>query len=344
AKRTHGRAKRTHGGAKRTRGRAKRTRGRAKRTRGRAKRTRGRAKRTRGRAKRTRGRAKRTRGRAKRTRGRAKRTRGRAKRTRGRAKRTRGRDPWKSQKDPWKSQKDPWKSQKDPWKSQKDLHGRAKRTHGRAKRTRGCSRLNSSYLFVQWDDTFWDDSLLFVGNVGAMLEQRNVEASPMLLVGTMDGCWWEKWSGCRSPAIGVPVCRRRTFIRVAQHNRRGMEKAVPSFSERQGDGGRALLMPPEPTNESFPALECPQGDERRGAFLQDAKKALENPALAGSSLETEAELEEDAFYAEDDLETMSREGKGPSSIELCPLQEEPDFFSSLARQEPDVALEAHDVA
>ncbi|XP_062496537.1 protein Wiz isoform X3 [Pezoporus occidentalis] len=157
-------------------------------------------------------------------------------------------------------------------------------------------------------------------------------------------CWLRaSWtlSGRGSLAIGVPECWRGAFIRVTQHNPQGMEKAVPSFSERQGDGGRALLMPPEPSDETFPPLECPQGEERRAAFLQDAKKPLENP---GSSLETEAELEEDAFYAEDDLETMSREGKGPSSVELCPLQEEPDFFSSLARQEPDVALEADDVA
>ncbi|XP_035752681.1 LOW QUALITY PROTEIN: protein Wiz [Egretta garzetta] len=123
-----------------------------------------------------------------------------------------------------------------------------------------------------------------------------------------------------------------------------MEKAVPNFSERQGDGGRALLMTPEPNKETFPALECPQGEERRAAFLQDAKKPLENPALSGTSVETETELEEDAFYAADDLATMSREGKGPSSAELRPLQEDPDFFSSLSRQEPDVALEAHDVA
>lgn len=123
-----------------------------------------------------------------------------------------------------------------------------------------------------------------------------------------------------------------------------MEKAVPNFSERQGDGGRALLMTPEPNKETFPALECPQGEERRAAFLQDAKKPLENPALSGTSVETETELEEDAFYAADDLATMSREGKGPSGAELRPLQEDPDFFASLSRQEPDVALEAHDVA
>lgn len=103
-------------------------------------------------------------------------------------------------------------------------------------------------------------------------------------------------------------------------------------------------MTPEPNKETFPALECPQGEERRAAFLQDAKKPLENPALSGTSVETETELEEDAFYAVDDLATMSREGKGPSGAELRPLQEDPDFFSSLSRQEPDVALEAHDVA
>lgn len=113
-----------------------------------------------------------------------------------------------------------------------------------------------------------------------------------------------------------------------------MEKSVPDFSERHGDGGRALLMPPEPNPETFPALERPQGEERRAAFLQDAKKPPENPALSG----TETELEEDAFYGVEELAAMSREGKGPE------LREDPDFFSSLARQEPDVALEAHDEA
>lgn len=148
----------------------------------------------------------------------------------------------------------------------------------------------------------------------------------------------------QSLAANPPECRRGVFFQVTQHNRQGMEKAVPNFSERQGDGGRALLMTPEPNKETFPALECPQGEERRAAFLQDAKKPLENPALSGTSVETETELEEDAFYAGDDLATMSREGKGPSSTELHSLQEDPDFFSSLSRQEPDIALEAHDVA
>ncbi|XP_048149069.1 protein Wiz-like isoform X2 [Corvus hawaiiensis] len=131
-----------------------------------------------------------------------------------------------------------------------------------------------------------------------------------------------------------PECRRRVLFRATPQHRRGMEKSVPDFSERHGDGGRALLMPPEPNPETFPALERPQGEERRAAFLQDAKKAPENPALSG----TETELEEDAFYGVEELAAMSREGKGPE------LREEPDFFSSLARQEPDVALEAHDEA
>ncbi|XP_014815583.1 PREDICTED: protein Wiz-like [Calidris pugnax] len=150
---------------------------------------------------------------------------------------------------------------------------------------------------------------------------------------------------CRqSPAANPPVCRRGVLYRVTQHNRRGMEKAVPNFSERQGDGGRALLMPPESNQETFPALEGPQGEERRAAFLQDAKKPPENPALSGTAVETERELEEEAFYAAEGLGTMSREGKGPSGSELRPLQEDPDFFSSLSRQEPDVALEAREVA
>ncbi|XP_069737652.1 protein Wiz isoform X2 [Phaenicophaeus curvirostris] len=147
----------------------------------------------------------------------------------------------------------------------------------------------------------------------------------------------------RSLAAHPPQCRRGGFFRVTQHSQQGMEKTLPNFSEHQGDGGsRSLLMPPEPNKETFPALECPPGEERRVAFLQDVKKPLENSALSGTAVETE--LEEDSFYAADDLATMSREGKGPSGPELRPLQEDPDFFSSLSRQEPDVALEAHDVA
>ncbi|XP_053907749.1 protein Wiz isoform X3 [Cuculus canorus] len=147
----------------------------------------------------------------------------------------------------------------------------------------------------------------------------------------------------RSLAAHPPQCRRGGFFRVTQPHHRGMEKHLASFSEHQGDGGsRSLLMPPEATQETFPALECPQGEERRAAFLQDGKKALENSALSTTTMETE--LEEDAFYTADDLTMRSRDGKGPSGPKLRPLQEDPDFFSSLSRQEPDVALEAHDVA
>ncbi|XP_053824236.1 protein Wiz isoform X3 [Vidua chalybeata] len=110
-----------------------------------------------------------------------------------------------------------------------------------------------------------------------------------------------------------------------------MEESVAAFAERLGDGGRALLMPPEPSPEPFPAPERAQAGEERG-FLQDARSAAENPAPRGT------ELDEDAFYGAEELAATSREGKGPE------LREEPDFFSSLARHEPDVALEAHDEA
>ncbi|XP_068520571.1 protein Wiz isoform X1 [Anas acuta] len=123
-----------------------------------------------------------------------------------------------------------------------------------------------------------------------------------------------------------------------------MEKAAPALSEHQGDGGRALLMTLEPNKENFAALECPQGEERRAAFVKDAKAPLESPALSGTALEAGTELKEAAFYGADNLAMMSREGKGPPGTELCPLQEDPNFFSTLARKEPDIALEARDVA
>ncbi|XP_031413629.1 protein Wiz isoform X1 [Meleagris gallopavo] len=127
-----------------------------------------------------------------------------------------------------------------------------------------------------------------------------------------------------------------------------MEKAVPTLSEqqreRQGDGSRALLMPLEPNKENFAAPDCPQGEERRAAFVKDAKKPLESAALSGTSVEVGTELDEAAFYTADDLVTMSRDTKGPSGTDLCPLQEDPVFFSPLSRQEPDIALEACDVA
>ncbi|KAM6233199.1 protein Wiz [Porphyrio hochstetteri] len=150
----------------------------------------------------------------------------------------------------------------------------------------------------------------------------------------------------RSLAIAHPGCRRRGvgagFPRATQHDRRGMEKTLPDFSEHQGDGDRGSLMPPEPNQETFPTLECPQGEDPRASFLQDGKEPLENPALAGV-VETGMELG-DPFYTTGDLTAMSREGKGPSGTQLSPSQEGSDFFSSLSRQEPDVALEAHDVA
>ncbi|XP_035164603.1 protein Wiz isoform X1 [Oxyura jamaicensis] len=152
----------------------------------------------------------------------------------------------------------------------------------------------------------------------------------------------------QSLAANPPESRCGVFLQVTQHNRQGMEKAVPTLSEqqreRQGDGGRALLMTLEPNKENFAALECPQGEERRAAFVKDAKAPLESPALSGTSVEAGTELKEAAFYTADNLVMMSRDGKGPSGTELCPLQEDPNFFSPLSRQEPDIALEAHDVA
>ncbi|XP_021238546.1 protein Wiz [Numida meleagris] len=152
----------------------------------------------------------------------------------------------------------------------------------------------------------------------------------------------------QSLAVNPPESQHGVFFRVTQHNQQGMEKAVPTLSEqqreRQGDGSRALLMPLEPNKENFAALDCPQGEERRAAFMKDAKKPLESAALSGTSVEVGTELEEAAFYTADDLVTMSRDTKGPSGTDLCPLQEDPVFFSPLSRQEPDIALEACDVA
>lgn len=148
----------------------------------------------------------------------------------------------------------------------------------------------------------------------------------------------------QSLAADPPQPRCGVFSQAPQRDRRGMEKAAPALSEHQGDGGRALLMTLEPNKENFAALECPQGEERRAAFVKDAKAPLESPALSGTALEAGTELKEAAFYGADNLAMMSREGKGSPGTELCPLQEDPNFFSPLARKEPDIALEARDVA
>lgn len=103
-------------------------------------------------------------------------------------------------------------------------------------------------------------------------------------------------------------------------------------------------MPLEPNKENFAAPDCPQGEERRAAFVKDAKRPLESAALSGTSVEVGTELDEAAFYTADDLVTMSRDTKGPSGTDLSPLQEDSVFFSPLSRQEPDIALEACDVA
>ncbi|XP_064355385.1 protein Wiz isoform X1 [Dromaius novaehollandiae] len=124
-----------------------------------------------------------------------------------------------------------------------------------------------------------------------------------------------------------------------------MEKAVPTLSEqqreRQGDGGRAALTALEPNKERFAALECPQGEERRAAFVKDAKAPPESPALSGTAGAGTA-LEE--LFAAENLPAMSQDGGGSPGAETRALEEEPVFFAPLARQEPDVALEARDVA
>ncbi|XP_050193453.1 protein Wiz isoform X2 [Myiozetetes cayanensis] len=114
----------------------------------------------------------------------------------------------------------------------------------------------------------------------------------------------------------------------------------PARPARDGESCPRFLGAPRRWRQS--PLDAPRAQPRhlrrpprRGArFLQDAKRAPEPPASSG----TETELEEDAFYAAGELPAMSREGKGPPGVE------DPDFFSSLSRQEPDVALEAHDEA
>ncbi|XP_071275813.1 LOW QUALITY PROTEIN: protein Wiz [Agelaius tricolor] len=111
----------------------------------------------------------------------------------------------------------------------------------------------------------------------------------------------------------LPCRRRRLVLRAAPPRpRRGMAERVPPFP---ADGGRALLMPPEPSPEP-------------GFLLQDPK--------------TGTRLEEDAFYGTEEE---------PAAAGPQPGEEPSDFFSSsssssssLARHEPDVAMEAHDEA
>ncbi|XP_059588440.1 protein Wiz isoform X7 [Alligator mississippiensis] len=127
-----------------------------------------------------------------------------------------------------------------------------------------------------------------------------------------------------------------------------MEKSVPPPTEQLtthlGDGGRAMLMTSEPSKESFTAQECPQGDKQRATFINDARTPLESTALSGLSGEGRTELQKPAFYAPESRLVMSQDTKGPAGTDRCGLQDDPDYFSPLSRQEPDVALEAHEVA
>ncbi|XP_074791197.1 protein Wiz isoform X4 [Natator depressus] len=129
-----------------------------------------------------------------------------------------------------------------------------------------------------------------------------------------------------------------------------MEKAVSTSSSEQQrahrcDGGKSVLMTLEPNKEDFAALECSQGEQRITAFVKDAKMPLESAALSGTSVEGGTDLKEAAFYASDNVAAMSRDGKGNSGADdMCSRKKDPTFFLPLARQEPDVALEAHNVA
>ncbi|XP_077694434.1 protein Wiz isoform X4 [Eretmochelys imbricata] len=129
-----------------------------------------------------------------------------------------------------------------------------------------------------------------------------------------------------------------------------MEKAVSTSSSEQQrahqcDGGKSVLMTLEPNKEGFAALECSQGEQRITAFVKDAKMPLESAALSGTSVEGGTDLKEAAFYASDNVAAMSRDGKGNSGADdMCSRKKDPTFFLPLARQEPDVALEAHNVA
>ncbi|XP_074835713.1 protein Wiz isoform X2 [Carettochelys insculpta] len=128
-----------------------------------------------------------------------------------------------------------------------------------------------------------------------------------------------------------------------------MEKAVSTSSSEQQrahrcDGGKTSLMTLESNKEDFAALECPQGEQKITAFVKDAKMPLESAALSGTSMEAGIEHKEAAFYASDNVAAMSRDGKGNLDADDMCSHKDPTFFLPLARQEPDIALEAHNVA
>ncbi|KAM9115335.1 protein Wiz isoform 2-T3 [Pangshura tecta] len=127
-----------------------------------------------------------------------------------------------------------------------------------------------------------------------------------------------------------------------------MEKAVSSSEQQSAywcDGGKTVLMTLEPNKEDFSALECPQGEQRIAAFVKDAKMPLESAALSGTSVEGGIDLKETAFYVSDNMAAMNRDERGNSGADdMCSCKKDPTFFLPLARQEPDIALEAHNVA
>ncbi|XP_075758245.1 protein Wiz isoform X3 [Pelodiscus sinensis] len=129
-----------------------------------------------------------------------------------------------------------------------------------------------------------------------------------------------------------------------------MEKAVSTSSSEQQrahrcDGGKAVLMTLESNKEDFDVLECPQGEQRIAAFVKDAKMPLESAALLGTSVEGGIDLKEAAFCASEHMAARSREGKGNSGADdMYSQRKDPTFFLPLTRQEPDVALEANNVA
>uniref|UniRef100_A0A8C8SIF2 WIZ zinc finger n=1 Tax=Pelusios castaneus TaxID=367368 RepID=A0A8C8SIF2_9SAUR len=129
-----------------------------------------------------------------------------------------------------------------------------------------------------------------------------------------------------------------------------MERAASASSSEQQrahpcDGGNPVLMALEPNDEDFAALGCPLVEQRIAVFVKDAKMPLESATVSGTSVEVGTDLRESTFYASDNLAAVSRDRKGNSGVDdVCSHKEDSTFFLPLARQEPDVALEAHNVA
>ncbi|XP_044309556.1 protein Wiz isoform X2 [Varanus komodoensis] len=122
-----------------------------------------------------------------------------------------------------------------------------------------------------------------------------------------------------------------------------MEKAVPTTlsegkTERKGDGEKPVPMTLVSNKEDLAALECPKGEERSAAFLQDAKTSLENVAMLGASKNGGISLEEPPPTSSEKLEAMNREEK--VITEMCSHKEDSSFLSSFTHQEPEDALDA----